>query len=148
MEQSKSSASGACALVCFLLLSGTALGQNFGPLNFFVCPTVRSHADNANDAADRAGIDALFDPDKNADYSRGLIEGNRNARLENQMAECRRASKHCLLVRIALPISEVCHGFGFPKEVEMKIPGRIAQVNERQFRTDQGNPIPVEIKLH
>ncbi len=121
------------------------LGQRTA-LNFFVCPPGRQDSYYLARASDKAWVGALFDLDKGTSDGYGFVEGD--VAMRDQIPKCLRTSNHCLLVRIALPIGDICNGFFYPKGIRMHITRLSTQIFDDFRGAKKVELVPVNMELY
>ena len=126
----------------FFMLFGGCFGQ---VIDQIVCPAIRQDTNDANIASDLIWIDLLFNLDKHLSEGNRFIE--RDGPVGNDVLECLGASGHCLLIRIALGVMEVCSGFGYPQEITARVPRNRLQFDWYEVGFEHNLGFPIDIKF-
>src|ERR1035438_2525889 len=136
---------GSVAIVC-LLLSAHSFGQGFS-LSHIVCPASGSDLNHSDLAADEVWVSLLFNLDKEPTQGSGFIEGDVSM-AGDQVFTCLGTSGHCLLIRIALRVHDVCDRFGYPESLKAKTSGDwAARISRNLVRPEDFFTIPIDVKL-
>ena len=134
-------------LLCFSV--GVALGQSGGFGDYFICPSAGENLNDVNGSPDLVWIRALLDLDKRPTKSDGVIEGWIDSTVIDETGYCLRAESQCLVVRIALPVADVCYGVIDPKRVHpilASIDGLV--VTEKFDGANETIIVPINIEMH
>jgi len=131
---------------CFgaiLLLVSFGFGQS---ISYLHCPSIGRDLDSANSSAYLVWTDFFFDLDQHPRNGYGIIEGGGS--VGKEFGKCLSVEEKCLLMRVALPIEEICSGIVYPKIVKVRTHFDWSQLDWNNVGFENSSSPPIDITFN